>query len=50
MSPIALLRWTTDLLQLRGTPADAPPSPWLLAQIFLSTGLSSAALRLPEYL
>ena len=41
MSPIALLRWTTDLLQLRGTPADAPPSPWLLAQLIVLDLISS---------
>ncbi|GEM_PF-1090901 len=33
MNPLALLRWTIDLLLLRGTPADAPKSTWLLAQL-----------------
>lgn len=33
MSLAALFRWTTDLLQLRGTPADAPASTWLLLQL-----------------
>ena len=41
MSPIALLRWTTELLQLRGTPADAPPSPWLLVQLIVLDLISS---------
>lgn len=41
MSPIALLRWTTELLQLRGTPADAPPSRWLLVQLIALDLISS---------
>ena len=41
MSPIALLRWTTELLQLRGTPADAPPSLLLLLQLMLLDVISS---------
>lgn len=41
MSLTALLRWTTDLLQLRGTPADAPPSSWLLLQLLVLDLISS---------
>ena len=41
MKPAALLRWTTDLLQLRGTPADAPPSLWLLLQLMALDLISS---------
>lgn len=41
MTPAALLRWTTDLLQLRGTPADAPPSLWLLLQLMALDLISS---------
>lgn len=35
MKPLALVRWSLDLVQLRGTPADAPPSVLLLLQLFL---------------
>ncbi len=41
MTPAALLRWTTDLLQLRGTPADAPPSLLLLLQLMALDLISS---------
>jgi len=41
MNPLTLLRWTTDLLQLRGTPADAPNSSWLLAQLLVLDLISS---------
>jgi hypothetical protein len=41
MSPAALLRWTSELLQLRGTPADAPASSWLLLQLLLLDLISS---------
>jgi hypothetical protein len=41
MRASALLRWTTDLLQLRGTPADAPASTWLLLQLLLLDLISS---------
>ena len=41
MNPAALLRWTTDLLQLRGTPADAPPSLLLLLQLMALDLISS---------
>lgn len=41
MKPLALLRWTADLLQLRGTPADAPPSLVLLLQLMLLDLISS---------
>ena len=33
MNLTGLFRWTTDLLQLRGSPADAPASNWLLLQL-----------------
>lgn len=45
MSPTALLRWTTELLQLRGSPADAPASSWLLVQL-LALDLISSVLYL----
>lgn len=41
MSPLALLRWTVDLLQLRGTPADAPNSLALLLQLMALDLISS---------
>lgn len=41
MSSLALLRWTSDLLQLRGTPADAPHSTWLLGQLLILDLISS---------
>ncbi len=41
MNTIALLRWTTELLQLRGTPADAPASSWLLLQLLVLDLISS---------
>lgn len=41
MNPLALLHWTFDLLQLRGTPADAPPSLRLLLQLMLLDVISS---------
>ncbi|MGE4069723.1 MAG: hypothetical protein AB7E72_00940 [Lysobacterales bacterium] len=41
MGLMTLLRWTLDLLQLRGTPADAPPSPLLLAQLLILDLISS---------
>jgi hypothetical protein len=45
MNPAALLRWTSELLQLRGTPADAPASTWLLLQLLI-LGLMSSVLYL----
>lgn len=41
MGLTALLRWTLDLLQLRGTPADAPPSLLLLVQLLVLDFISS---------
>lgn len=41
MRPVALLRWTVDLLQLRGTPADAPNSLALLLQVMALDLISS---------
>jgi len=38
---IALLRWTISVLQLRGSPADAPPSSVLLLQLLLLDLISS---------
>lgn len=41
MNPLALLRWTVDLIQLRASPADAPPSTLLLLQLMLLDLVSS---------
>jgi hypothetical protein len=41
MNPLILLRWTADLLQLRGTPAEAPAAPVLLLQLLLLDLISS---------
>lgn len=41
MNPLSLLRWTFDLLQLRGTPADAPASAVLLLQLLVLDLVSS---------
>lgn len=41
MNPLALLRWTIDILLLRGTPADAPASTALLLQLLVLDLISS---------